>query len=100
MGMVRNVIDIFAVLPQTGDTGDRASKARDYRRILEDVWPAHVVSNGQAEPACKGVTVNGNTEDGDVYARWRSVNRDGIGKLYEPFGGMSQEIRSIMGTKG
>ncbi|KAI9872434.1 MAG: hypothetical protein M1830_001626 [Pleopsidium flavum] len=91
-----NVIDIFALLPQPGDTGDRAEKARYYQRILKEVQTSRPLSsNGQALSA-KGV--DGVEGDGD--AGWRSVKREGVGKLYSSFGGLSQEIRSIIGAKG
>jgi len=98
VGGIRNVIDIFAS-PQTGDTdtGDRPAKARQYRRIMERVLRSHPLSSDRTP---SGKDVNGIIEDGDGDAVWRSVKRDGIGKLYCPFGGPSQEIRSIIGSKG
>ena len=90
----RNVIDIFA-LPQTADTKDRAAKARQYRRIMEGVLRSHPLSSDRAPPPGKDV----NGMNGDSEAVWRSVKREGIGKLYSPFGGPSQEIRSIIGSK-
>ena len=93
----RNVIDIFALLPQQGDsTADKAAKARYYRRIMGDVLRSHPLSSDGQVPS--GQDVKGIDEDGE--AAWRSVNREGIGKLYSPFGRLSQEIRSIIGTRG
>ncbi len=91
----RNVIDIFALLPQPGDTGDRAAKARYYQRVLQEVQRSRPLSNGQALP---GKAIDGVEEDGD--SGWRSVKREGVGKLYTSFGGLSQDIRSIIGSKG
>jgi len=88
------VIDIFAS-PQTGDTGDRSAKARRYRRIMEGVLRSYPLSNGRRP---SGKDVDGIDEDGE--AVWRCVRRDGVGKLYSPFGGPSLEIRSIIGSKG
>lgn len=103
MGAHRNVIDIFA-MPPTGETGDRAAKARQYRRIMEGVLRARLLSSSErTPPPPSGKDVDGMIEDGDGDGDgdgvWRSVKSEGVGKLYCPFGGSSQEIRSIIGAK-
>lgn len=105
-GAHRNVIDIFAV-PPTGEMGDRAAKERQYRRIMEGVLRVRPLSSSERTPPPpppSGKYVDGVIEDedgdGDGDGVWRSVKREGVGKLYCPFGGSSQEIRSIIGAKG
>lgn len=109
----RNVIDIFALHPQPDATDDKTSKAQYYQRILQArPLPSYPISSHAHAPSAKGVPrsrVDDKGGDGDADADagggggdadWRTVKKDGIGKLYRAFGAPSQDIRSIIGAKG